>query len=175
MKCGAPLVRPLSLIGNDVCTLVLKMNDKVPGLASLAANLPLKPSTDIATRKYPNSEGDTLKVRKVQHFGFSKVDTYEDEVRLVGRYKKLLHLLPRPPTLKTVQQWQLDNKIAGGIYHTSKSLGGESDYLSWFKKNQHVVDHDYANPKWPRDAPRSRSPTLDSVVWESGFGHRPRN
>lgn len=110
-----------------------------------------------------------------EHFGFSKVDTYEDEVRLIGLYKGLLYLLPQPPSLKTVEQWQLNNKIAGGIYHTYKSQGGESDYFSWFKKNQHIVDRNYANPNGPRDAPSSRSTTLDEAVWKAGFGRHSRN
>lgn len=105
-----------------------------------------------------------------ENLGFSKVDTYEDEVRLLSLYKGLLYLLPRPPTLKTVQQGPLNNQIAGGIYHIYESQGGESGYFSWFKKDQQVMDRDYANPNGPRAAPCSRSTMLDYAVWESGLG-----
>ena len=81
------------------------------------------------------------------HFGLSKVNSYEEETCLMGLYSGLLLFLPRPPSLATLQGWQENDKLADGIYHTYKSQKGESSYFIWFKKNQHLVSQSYQRPE----------------------------
>ena len=88
-------------------------------------------------------------------FGFSKVNSQEEETCLLGLYKGLLVLLPNPVSVQTVQGWVENNKLAGGIYYAYKSQGGNSGYFKWFKKNQHYFDLSYENPNGPRAAAES--------------------
>ena len=84
------------------------------------------------------------------HFGFSKVNSYEEESCLLGLYQGLLMHLPlRRPTLETVQGWQRKNKLAGGIYYCYKCQDAESGYFDWFKKNQDFLSQDYKRPEGP--------------------------
>ncbi|KAK3166749.1 hypothetical protein OEA41_009874 [Lepraria neglecta] len=50
-----------------------------------------------------------------EHFGLSKVDKLDDELKLMGLYKGLLVLLDNPPSTKTLHGWQQSNKLAEGI------------------------------------------------------------
>ena len=98
-----------------------------------------------------------------EHFGLSKVDKLDDELRLMGLYKGLLVLLDNPPSTKTLHRWQQSNKLAKGILKAYS--GRESGYLSWFKKNKHLVDQNYANPKDPR-APPKRGETISDDFYK---------
>ncbi|KAL8795382.1 MAG: hypothetical protein Q9195_002123 [Heterodermia aff. obscurata] len=95
-----------------------------------------------------------------EHFGFSKVNSCEEETCLLGLYQGLLLYPTKRPTLETVQGWQQKNKLAGGIYHFYKSQGADSGYFRWFKKNQHYFSQDYkrAEGVW---APMERPTSID--------------
>lgn len=88
-----------------------------------------------------------------EHFGFSKVNTIEEETYLFGLYQGLLIHLPNPPCAETVQGWQEQNKIAEGIYNSYKNQHGRSWYFDRFKKHKHFVDQTYVNPKSPVSHP----------------------
>lgn len=93
-------------------------------------------------------------------FGFSKVNSQEEETCLMGLYKGLLVLLPNPASVQTVQGWVNNNKLAGGIYYTYKSQGANSGYFKWFKKNQQYFDLNKECPNGPR-APAESGSRLD--------------
>ena len=95
-----------------------------------------------------------------EHFGFSKVNSYEEETCLLGLYQGLLKYLPSIPSVETVQGWQQKNKLAGGIYHCYKSQDANSGYFRWFKRNQHLFSQDYKRPEgvW---APMERPTSID--------------
>ena len=78
-----------------------------------------------------------------EHFGFSNVDSYEEETCLLGLYQGLLLHLPLCPSLETVQGWQQRNKLARGICHYYKSQEADSAYFDWFMENQHFLSQDY--------------------------------
>lgn len=99
-----------------------------------------------------------------EHFGFSKVDSIEEESCLLGLYQGLLLLLSDPPSIKTIQGWQEKNKIAGGVYHYYKSQRGRSWYFKWFMKHQQYVDQTYVNPRGPRAPPEHGAP-MDLSFW----------
>ena len=93
-----------------------------------------------------------------EHFGFSKVDSYEEETCLLGLCQGLLMHLPSRPSLETVQGWQRRNKLAAGVYYSYSSQEANSSYFSWFKKNQHFLSQDYKRPEglWaPTEIPTS--------------------
>ena len=94
-----------------------------------------------------------------QHFAFSKVSSPEEETCLVGLYQGLFQL-PSPPSLETLQKWQQNDKLAGGIYYSYKSQQARSGYFNWFNKNQHIFSQTYARPEgeW---APETASFELD--------------
>ena len=81
-----------------------------------------------------------------EQFGFSKVDSIEEESKLLGLYQGFLIHLPNPPSTETVQGWQEKNKIAEGIHHVYKSQRGRNQYFDWFKSHQHFVDQTYVKP-----------------------------
>ena len=81
-----------------------------------------------------------------EQFGFSKVDSIDEESKLLGLYQGLFIHLPSPPSTETVQGWQEKNKIAGGICHSYKSQHGRSRYFDLFKSHQHFVDQTYVKP-----------------------------
>ena len=87
------------------------------------------------------------------HFGFSKVNSIEEETNLLGLYQGLLIHLPNPPSTKTVQDWQKKNTIAVGIHHSYKSQHGRSWYFDWFKNHQHFVDQTYVKMHSPVSHP----------------------
>lgn len=95
-----------------------------------------------------------------EHFGFSKVNSDEEETCLLGLYQGLLMHLPARPTLETAQGWQQKNKLAGGIYHCYKSQEADSGYFPWFKRNEHFLSQDYKRPGgvW---APEERPTSID--------------
>ena len=93
-----------------------------------------------------------------QQFGFSKVNDPEEETCLFGLYTALFLMLTYPPSADTVQQWVAKNELAKGICHTYEIHAGVSGYFDWFKKNQHVVDQNYVNPRGPWN------PTGDSEI-----------
>ena len=78
-----------------------------------------------------------------EQFGFSKVDGIEEESKLLGLYQRLFIHLPNPRSTETVQGWQENNKIAGGISQMYKSQHGRNRYFDWFKSHQHLVDQTY--------------------------------
>ena len=81
-----------------------------------------------------------------QHFGYSKVDSVEEESCLQGLYKGLF-LFPRPPHRREIQEWVQQDKLAEGIerYYS----GARSGYFNWFKKNKHVFSQSYERAEGP--------------------------
>ena len=73
-----------------------------------------------------------------EHFGLSKVDRLDDELKLMGLYKGLLVLLDNPRSTKTLHGWQQSNKLAGGILKAYS--GRESGYL---KRGETISDDFY--------------------------------
>ena len=92
-----------------------------------------------------------------QQFGFAKVNTHEEETCVLGLYIGLLILLPRTPTLDTLQEWVAKNELAQGIQESYESQLGESGYFNWFLKNKRFFNQDYVNPNGPRAAPEDGS------------------
>lgn len=94
--------------------------------------------------------GDPL-VRR--HFGYSKVNSFEEETCLQGLYKALLDLLPSSPSSDEVQQWVQQDKLAEGIDRYYSRFGAQSGYFNWFKRNKHVFSQSYerAGGPWAPD------------------------
>ena len=90
--------------------------------------------------------GDPL-VRR--HFGYSKVNSFEEETCLQGLYKALLDLLPRSPSSDEVQQWVEQDKLAEGIESYYTRCRAQSGYFNWFKRNKHVFSQGYERPGGP--------------------------
>ena len=81
-----------------------------------------------------------------QHFGYSKVNSVEEETCLQGLYKGLF-LVSRPPTSVQIQEWVRQDKLAEGI--EKYYLGYRSGYFNWFKKNKHVLSQRYERVDGP--------------------------
>ena len=115
------------------------------GDVNVATTLPKATTAEklIEAAKWDEIPSDTL---TREQFGFNKVDSIEEESKLLGLYQGLFIHLPSPPSSETVQGWQKNNKIAGGICHRYKSQHGRSRYFDWFKSHQHFVDQTYVKP-----------------------------
>ena len=76
------------------------------------------------------------------HFGFSKVDSVEEETCLQGLYKGLF-ILPRSPSRGEILDWVQEDKLADGIESYYSKCKSQSGYFNWFKKNKHVLSRNY--------------------------------
>ncbi|KAL8787400.1 MAG: hypothetical protein Q9195_007775 [Heterodermia aff. obscurata] len=78
-----------------------------------------------------------------QQFGYSKVNSVEEETCLQGLYKALLDLLPHSPSSSELQDWVQQDKLAEGIEGYYTRFGAQSGYFNWFKRNKHVFSQRY--------------------------------
>ena len=109
-----------------------------------------------------------------QQFGFAKVNNHEEETCVLGLYIGLLNLLPRNPSLDTLQGWVAKNELAQGIQNSYESQMGESGYFSWFLKNKKFFDQKYVNPSGPRAAPENGS-RVDQDLFDELTGRAAKN
>ena len=94
-----------------------------------------------------------------QQFGYSKVNSVEEETCLQGLYKGLLDFLPSSPSSDELQQWVQRDRLAQGIEIYYTRFGAQSGYFNWFKRNKHVLSQSYerAGGPWAPDEKRFRS------------------
>ena len=83
-----------------------------------------------------------------QQFGYSKVDSVEEEICLQGLYKGLF-MLSCGPSPDEIEEWVQQDKLAEGIERSYG--GGQSGYLNWFKRNKHVFSQSYERVGGPWD------------------------
>ena len=83
-----------------------------------------------------------------QQFGYSKVNSIEEETCLQGLYKGLF-LLPCSPSSDELQEWVLQDKLAEGVENRYMRCGARSGYFNWFKRNKHVLSQRYERVEGP--------------------------
>lgn len=95
------------------------------------ATLSEKPYTSTAAKLMKAIKADALPTDPLtrQQFGFSKVVTVEDEKELSALYHGL------QVDASTLQDWQKQNKLATGIYHTYTRQKIETHAFEWFRKH----------------------------------------